>query len=119
MPYPRPSAAGIAFRFREEEWRQEVERLRDRSAARMHGEDGTRLLGCIKLYVPLARRGASESPFGFVFQLAEDSDGSISWNFIAFGERHPETPRLAPSMSAPTGVCTAGIPDARLRDLAG
>lgn len=30
------------------------------------------------------------SPFGFVFQLAQDPDGSLVWNFLAFGERHPE-----------------------------
>ena len=56
------------------------------------GEGGTRLPGCVKLYVPLGRQGASEAPFGFVFQLAQDSDGSLVWNFVAFGERHPDNP---------------------------
>ncbi|HVY77882.1 MAG TPA: hypothetical protein VG898_05190 [Solirubrobacterales bacterium] len=45
----------------------------------------------MKLYVPLGR-GASEAPFGFVFQLAQDPDGSLVWNFLAFGERHPSNP---------------------------
>ena len=39
----------------------------------------------MKLYVPLGRPGASEAPFGFVLQLAQDSDGRFIWNFIAFG----------------------------------
>ncbi len=52
-----------------------------------------RLPGCAKLYVPLGRQGASESPFGFVFQLAQDADGSLVWNFLAFGERHPANPQ--------------------------
>jgi len=56
------------------------------------GEGGTILPGCKKLYVPLGKQGASEAPFGFVFQLAQDPDGSLVWNFIAFGERHPDNP---------------------------
>jgi hypothetical protein len=111
----RLSAAEIPIRFGEEEWSEEVQRLGDRSPARIQaesarreiegwtavggllkckarGEDGTRLPGCMKLYVPLGRQGASEAPFGFVFQLAQDSDGDFLWNFIAYGERHPDNP---------------------------
>jgi hypothetical protein len=55
-------------------------------------ESGTRLPGCVKLYVPPGRQGASAAPFGFVFQLAQNPDGSLVWNFIAFGERHPDNP---------------------------
>lgn len=44
----------------------------------------------MKLYVPLGRQGPSAAPFGFVFQLARDSGGNLIWNFIAFGERHPD-----------------------------
>ena len=42
--------------------------------------------------MPLGKQGASEAPFGFVFQLAQDPDGGLVWNFIAFGERHPDNP---------------------------
>jgi hypothetical protein len=111
----RPSAAEIPAHFGEDEWREEVQRLRDRSPARVqaerarreveasksspdflkcevHGDDRTRLPGCVKLYLPLGRHGPSAAPFGFVFQLARDSSGTLAWNFIAFGERHPENP---------------------------
>jgi hypothetical protein len=105
----------VSVRFDREEWLEEVERLEERSLSRVQaerarreveggtvpfdwkkceaeGEDGTRLPGCSKLYVPLGRQGASEAPFGFVFQLAQDPDGSLVWNFVAFGERHPNNP---------------------------
>jgi hypothetical protein len=111
----RLSAAEIPLEFGEREWREEVGRLGERSQARSqaerarreiegktavggllkceaHGDDATRLPGCMKLYVPLGRQGASEAPFGFVFQLAQDPDGGFIWNFIAFGERHPDNP---------------------------
>lgn len=115
MTSPRRNLPHIPIRFDREEWREEVERLRERSPSRVQaelarreieggntaldlrkceadGEGGVRLPGCMKLYVPLGRQGASESPFGFVFQLAQDPDGSLVWNFIAFGERHPRNP---------------------------
>jgi hypothetical protein len=111
----RLSAADLPIRFGEHEWREEIERLRERSSARTQaersrreiesskaaldlrkckaeGDDGTRLIGCVKLYVPLGRQGASEAPFGFVFQLAKISDGAFVWSFLAFGERHPGNP---------------------------
>ena len=92
--------------------REEIGRLDERSASRVQaerarheieggqatldlqkceadGEEGTSLPGCVKLYVPLGRQGASSAPFGFVFQLAQNQDGSLVWNFLAFGERHP------------------------------
>jgi hypothetical protein len=112
---PRSNPSPVPVRFDREEWRQEVERLDKRSVARVQaerarreievgaatlnwqrceveGETGTSLPGCNKLYVPLGKQGASEAPFGFVFQLAQDRDGSLLWNFIAFGERHPDNP---------------------------
>jgi hypothetical protein len=106
----------VPINFGSEEWSEEVERLDRRSAARIQAErarreidggkgspglqkceaygeeSGTRLVGCVKSYVPLGRLGASEAPFGFVFQLAQNPDGSLVWNFIAFGERHPDNP---------------------------
>jgi hypothetical protein len=109
---PKPILPDVSIRFDREEWREEVERLNERAVSRAQaerarreidggaavdlqkceadGEGGTRLPGCVKLYVPLGRQGASEAPFGFVFQLAQDSDGSLVWNFLAFGERHPQ-----------------------------
>jgi hypothetical protein len=104
-----------ALSFGGDEWNEEVGRLDRRSAARIQaerarreiesgnatldfekceagGDEGTSLPGCVKLYVPLGRQGASEAPFGFVFQLAQNSDGSLVWNFLAFGERHPDNP---------------------------
>jgi hypothetical protein len=107
--------SSVPVRFDHEEWAQEVERLDQRSTSRIQaekalreiesgkaaldlrrcegeGEDGTRLPGCAKLYMPLGRQGASDAPFGFVFQLAQNPDGSLVWNFLAFGERHPDNP---------------------------
>jgi hypothetical protein len=109
------SPAEIPIEFGEKEWREELERLRERSPARTQGErarreieaspavigllkceaygdDATRLPGCMKIYVPLGRQAASEAPYGFVFQLAQASDGGFIWNFLAFGERHPDNP---------------------------
>lgn len=106
----------VSIRFDREEWQEEVERLDERSEARTQAErarreieggkaaldlrkceaddgaSGTRLVGCVKSYVPLGKQGASDAPFGFVFQLAQNPDGSLVWNFIAFGERHPDNP---------------------------
>lgn len=112
---PRSKPPSVPVRFDREEWLEEVERLDERSLARVQaerarreieagtatlswqrceaeGEGATNLPGCNKLYVPLGKQGASEAPFGFVFQLAQDADGSLVWNFIAFGERHPDNP---------------------------
>jgi hypothetical protein len=103
-------------RFCSEEWAEEVERLAPRSAARVSAEgarrriesgqarlawrrcrsdgaaDGTNLPGCLKLYVPLGEEGASGAPFGFVFRLQQERDGTLWLNMIAFGERHPTNP---------------------------
>jgi hypothetical protein len=98
--------------FREPVWGEEVWRLDERSPARAQAErarreieagrkaldwkrcepegaDKTKLPGCRKLYVPLDAEGASAAPFGFVFRLTQNPDGRLSWNMIAFGERHP------------------------------
>lgn len=115
MTSPGRNLSDVSIRFDRAEWRQEVERLDERSTPRIQaerarreiesgnaaldlrkcepeGDGGTSLPGCVKLYVPLGRGGASEAPFGFVFQLAQDPDGSLVWNFLAFGERHPDNP---------------------------
>jgi hypothetical protein len=51
--------------------------------------DGTSLTSCVKIYVPLGKDGASEAPYGFVFELEMRSDGALGLDFLAFGERHP------------------------------
>lgn len=107
--------AGVPLRFDRREWEEEVDRLDRNAMSRIQAErarkemdrggsepalrrcesdgaDGTRLVGCAKLYVPLGKEGASEAPYGFVFQLAQDPDGSLLWNFLAFGQRHPTNP---------------------------
>lgn len=112
---PAPNRPSASIEFGAVEWEQEVERFAPRVPARVQaqgarseikagesrllwrpceteGSDGTRLPGCRKLYIPLGREGASEAPYGFVFQLAKTPDG-LAWNFIAFGERHPGNPR--------------------------
>jgi hypothetical protein len=85
-----PSASIV---FADREWAEEVERLEPAAASRASAEnarreievadrqfawrpceavvnDGTRLPGCRKLYVPLDQEGASAAPYGFIFQLA-------------------------------------------------
>lgn len=107
----------IAITFGTEEWRQEVERYEANSPARIKAEgarrdieggrvkrgwmkcrsegsaDGTSLAGCVKIYVPLGKEGASEAPYGFVFELEMRSDGALGLDFLAFGERHPRNER--------------------------
>ncbi len=106
----------VSIKFRSPAWEEEVGRLDPRSPARIQAErarrqiegakaklvwkrcetssdDGTELTGCSKLYVPLDAKGASAAPYGFVFRLAKTDEGALVWNFIAFGERHPENPR--------------------------
>lgn len=109
----RPPAS---IEFGTEEWAEEVERLDERSSARVQAErarreiekggvdpdwkrcrpedarDGTSLPGCLKLYVPLGGEGASDAPFGFVFQLDQKPDKTLELSLLAFGERHPTNP---------------------------
>jgi hypothetical protein len=115
MPSPRRTLPPASVRFRSPVWEEEVERLDARSSARVQAErarkeiesgkatlrwkrcepesdDGTELVGCSKLYVPLNAEGASAAPYGFVFRLAKTKDNELAWNLIAFGERHPENP---------------------------
>lgn len=106
----------VPIEFGSLEWDEEVERYKPRSAARTQAQtarkaieagkakldwkrckaDGpgrTKLPGCRKLYVPLDKEGASQAPYGFVFQLIQKPDASLAWNLIAFGERHPTNER--------------------------
>lgn len=60
-----------------------------------NGPDGTRLVSCAKVYVPIAA-SVSEAPYGFVFALRIDpKSGTVMLRLIAFGERHPTTGRSA------------------------
>jgi hypothetical protein len=113
---PASGLPPVSVEFGTVEWSEEVERYDRRSSARAQaqsarktieasttkldwkrckadGPDATRLPGCRKLYVPLSRAGASEAPYGFVFQLIRKPDDSLAWNMIAFGERHPADKR--------------------------
>jgi hypothetical protein len=106
----------ISIQFGAEEWREEVERYGASATGRLQAQrarreieagvaklswkrcraedapDGTSLPGCVKLYLPLDRQGASNAPFGFVFQLDKEVDGTLVLSFLAFGERHPDNP---------------------------
>ncbi|HEU4906018.1 MAG TPA: hypothetical protein VFT19_07875 [Solirubrobacterales bacterium] len=101
--------------FGRQEWIEEVERFEPGAVARARAEgarkeiesggrklhwrrcdpesdSGAHLPGCRKLYLPLDAEGASAAPYGFVFQLVKTADNTLIWNFIAFGERHPDNP---------------------------
>jgi hypothetical protein len=93
-------------------WREEVERLRNGSRARVaaereramlgsgglelghlaacseEGGDGTRLGGLFKVYVPIGDAPASERPFALVLSPAR-RDEHVYLRLVAFGERHP------------------------------
>lgn len=93
-------------------WRDEVERLDARSAARVaaererealdsdgvtrallaacdeDGPDRTQLRGLLKAYVPLREAPPSQRPYGFVFRPARDKEQLVVV-LLAFGERHP------------------------------
>ncbi|HVC07252.1 MAG TPA: hypothetical protein VND98_06700 [Solirubrobacterales bacterium] len=113
MVSPGQRLPPVSVEFREPVWEEEVRRLNERSPGRLQaerarreieagreplnwkrceaeGSDQTMLTGCRKLYVPLDAEGASAAPFGFVFRLSQNSEGGLSWNLIAFGERHPD-----------------------------
>jgi hypothetical protein len=56
-------------------------------ACEAEGRDGTRLPGCVKIYIP-----APDGPWGMVFQLRIDDDGRPYLACLAFGVRHPTGP---------------------------
>ncbi len=109
---PRPPGR-VPVSFDADVWSQEVERLRARSPMRAaaerardeiaargvprtalracsaEGDDGSRLARCLKAYVPLGDRPASERPYAFVFELAVGGEGGVTLRLIAYGERHP------------------------------
>jgi hypothetical protein len=107
---------GERFAFDEDVWVEEVCRFREAGAARSaatgaraqierpgaqvplrgceeHGPDGTRLVACAKVYVPIGL-SVSEAPYGLVFAIRADCEsGMLTLRLIAFGERHPSTGR--------------------------
>jgi hypothetical protein len=119
--------------FGEREWGEEVGRLAPTGSGRAQakrarrqieagstpltwrpceaeGPGGTRLPGCRKLYVPLDGDGPAAAPYGFVFQLAR-TGRALVWNFLAFGERHPDNPNTRNVYDRAIGDCTADIPE--------
>lgn len=109
---PTPGRTRIAVQISQAVWREEVERLRNGSRARVaaererarlegaglelrhltacseEGEDGTRLGGLFKVYVPIADAPPSERPFAFVFSPARRGE-DVYLRLVGFGERHP------------------------------
>lgn len=105
--------AGGRLVFADGVWAEEVERFSKVSQARRqavvarraierpgasvalrpckaHAEDGTRLAGCVKVYVPLDVE-QSRARYGFVLALrAPKPAGSLVAVLLAYGERHPE-----------------------------
>jgi len=59
-------------------------------ACRAEGDDGTRLARCLKVYVPLGDRPASERPYAMVLEVAVALDGAMTLRLIAYGSRHPQ-----------------------------
>jgi hypothetical protein len=56
-------------------------------ACEAEGRDGTRLPGCVKVYVP-----GPDGPWGMVFELRIDDDHWPYLACLAFGLRHPTGP---------------------------
>lgn len=88
-------AATPAARSAAASWRAEVEDdgvdIRRLRPCDPEGRDGTRLSGCVKVYVP-----APAGPWGVVLEVALDAHGA--WlDYRAFGLRHPprESRRLS------------------------
>jgi hypothetical protein len=110
---PGRDAERVQVKIAPQVWAQEVGRLRPGSRARVAaererrqlerdglslsqlvrcdavGNDGTRLPGLFKLYVPISDEPASRRPFGFVLSPGVE-DGRPHLVLVAFGERHPQ-----------------------------
>jgi hypothetical protein len=110
----RAGRPDVRVRFDPDVWEEEVERLRSGSQMRQaavatrraletrrgsarwlaceaEGPRGTRLVGCVKVYLPRDRE-ASAAPYGFVFELvvSDQPEPALELRLLAFGERHPE-----------------------------
>ena len=83
----------VDSRARLEREGQPVSELR---ACDAEGRDGTRLAGCLKVYLP-----PPAGPWGFVFLLGRSTDGGPArLEFLAFGLRHPPEGTRRPSVYA-------------------
>jgi hypothetical protein len=102
----------VAVLITQRVWRAEVERFDARSPARLAAErarpvlettglaltdlrrcdaeaaDGTRLLGLVKVYLPIGDAPPSERPYAFVLSPAH-GEPIPALAVVAFGERHP------------------------------
>jgi hypothetical protein len=76
--------------------RAQIQRPGARIAVRAcdaEGPDGTRLVGCAKVYVPLEAE-PSQAPYGLVFAIrTERVAGRVGLRMLAYGERHPSLGR--------------------------
>jgi hypothetical protein len=68
------------------------------------GPDGTQLVGCAKLYLPLGDGPPSERPMAFVLRLARAPDRTVAWIFVAYGIAIQDR-AYAASMSEHTASC--------------
>jgi hypothetical protein len=99
----------VPVRINPQTWAQEVERYRKGARPRVaaererrrveragilisalercsgEGQDGTRLEGLLKVYVPITDSPSSTRPYGFVFIPTRERVLVL----VAFGERHP------------------------------
>ena len=66
--------------------------LADLRDCESEGRDGTRLPGCLKVYLP-----APDGRFGMVLILARDEHG-LALHYLAFGVRHHPRESNAPSV---------------------
>ncbi len=123
------AARRVAVRISPGVWGEEVERFRQGSPARVaaererhgveergvsigdlvvcaeEGDDGTRLGGLVKVYVPIAQGPPSQRPFGFLFAPGRSQHGRILrlWRSVsATRGREP-----AACTSGPTNACMA------------
>lgn len=64
------------------------------ASCKAEGPGATQLPGCRKLYVLLGRQGASEAPYGFLFQLIQKPDNKPRREHDRL-RRHPPIRELA------------------------
>jgi hypothetical protein len=112
VPTSGRGARRVAVLITQRVWRAEVERFDSRSPARLAAErerprlesnglaladlrrceaeaaDGTRLVGLVKVYVPIGDAPPSERPYAFVLSPAH-GEPIPALALVAFGERHP------------------------------
>jgi hypothetical protein len=69
---------------------------RELQGCEAEGPDGTRLAGCLKVYLPLGPGDPRERPFGMVFiDVGREKPALV---LIAYGVRHPPTGARRPTV---------------------